>query len=50
MAWYLCHALSSPLQRLDEMARAAVEHSGGSVGTFKPLSYEDVLSIYKAAS
>ncbi|NLU06218.1 MAG: iron-containing alcohol dehydrogenase, partial [Firmicutes bacterium] len=35
--------------KLEEMARAAVEHGGGSVGTFKPLSYEDVLSIYKAA-
>ncbi len=34
---------------LEKMATSAVENNGGSVGTYKPLSYEDVLSIYKAS-
>lgn len=34
---------------LEKMAKAAVDHNNGTVGNFKPLSYKDVLNIYKKA-
>ncbi len=36
-------------ENLEKMARAAIDHKDGTVGNFKPLVYEDVLEIYKAA-
>ncbi|MBU5426077.1 iron-containing alcohol dehydrogenase [Tissierella pigra] len=34
-------------EKLEIMAKALMEYAEGSVGNFKPLAYEDVLSIYK---
>ena len=34
-------------EKLEIMAKALMEYAEGSVGNFKPLEYEDVLSIYK---
>lgn len=31
------------------MAKGAIENKGGLVGNFKPLDYEDILTIYKNA-
>lgn len=36
-------------EKLEDMAKAVIEHSNGPVGDFKPLNYEDVLNIYKKA-
>ena len=36
-------------ENLDKMAKAAVDHNKGTVGSFKPLAYEDVLNIYMAS-
>lgn len=36
-------------ENLEKMAKAVTDYNGGTVGSFKPLSYEDVLQIYKAA-
>lgn len=36
-------------ENLEAMAKAAIENYGGKVGNFKPLDYEDILSIYKMA-
>lgn len=36
-------------ENLETMAKAAIEHKGGSVGNFKPLYYDDVLAIFKKA-
>ncbi len=33
--------------KFELMAKAVIDHKGGSVGNFKPLNYEDVLEIYK---
>ncbi|HHV26157.1 iron-containing alcohol dehydrogenase [Anaerosalibacter bizertensis] len=36
-------------ENLEKMAKAAVDHNKGTVGSFKPLTYEDVLNIYMAS-
>lgn len=36
-------------ENLENMAKGAIENKGGLVGNFKPLDYEDVLTIYKNA-
>ena len=36
-------------ENLDKMAKAAVDHNKGTVGSFKTLVYEDVLNIYMAS-
>lgn len=36
-------------ENLEKMAKAVTDYNGGKVGSYKPLSYEDVLQIYKAA-
>ncbi|SCG82463.1 NADH-dependent butanol dehydrogenase [Proteiniborus sp. DW1] len=36
-------------ENLEKMARAVTNYNGGTVGSYKPLSYEDVLEIYKKA-
>ena len=36
-------------ENLDKMAKAAVDHNKGTVGSFKPLAYDDVLNIYMAS-
>lgn len=36
-------------EKLEIMAKAVIEYKEGPVGNFKPLKYEDVLSIYKKA-
>ncbi|MFA5522857.1 MAG: iron-containing alcohol dehydrogenase [Tissierellales bacterium] len=36
-------------ENLEKMANAVTDYNGGTVGSFKPLIYEDVLQIYKAA-
>jgi alcohol dehydrogenase YqhD (iron-dependent ADH family) len=35
--------------KLEIMARDVIDYVGGTVGNFKALDYEDVLSIYKKA-
>lgn len=36
-------------ENLEKMAKAVTDYNGGKVGSYKPLSYEDVLEIYKSA-
>lgn len=36
-------------ENLENMAKAAIENNGGSVGNFRPLTYEDVLKIFRMA-
>lgn len=36
-------------ENLEKMAKAVTDYNGGTVGSYKPLTYEDVLQIYKAA-
>lgn len=36
-------------ENLERMAKAVTDFNGGKVGSYKPLSYEDVLDIYKKA-
>lgn len=35
--------------KLEVMAKDVIEYTGGPIGNFKPLEYEDVLSIYRKA-
>ncbi|WP_352419090.1 iron-containing alcohol dehydrogenase [Proteiniborus sp.] len=36
-------------ENLEEMAKAVTDYNGGTVGSYKPLRYEDVLEVYKKA-